>query len=79
MIEKAIGAARKIVIKVGSNTLSKKDGTINREFMHDFASQCADLIESGKEIVLVSSGDSTPTLAKFDMQSDNSKWNLRDH
>ena len=32
-----------------------------------------------EQLVLVSSGDSTPTLAKFDMQSDNSKWNLRDH
>ena len=30
-------------------------------------------------LVLVSSGDTTPTLGKFDMTSDNSKWNLRDH
>lgn len=34
---------------------------------------------SDEQLVLVSSGDSTPTLAKFDMQSDNSKWNFRDH
>lgn len=32
-----------------------------------------------EQLVLVSSGDSTPTLAKFDMTSDNSKWNFRDH
>ena len=56
MIEKALRDARKIVIKIGSNTLAQSDGTINREFMRDFASQCADLIESGKQIVLVSSG-----------------------
>lgn len=34
---------------------------------------------SNEQLALVSSGDSTPTLAKFDMQSDNSKWNFRDH
>ncbi len=31
-----------------------------------------------EEYVLYSIGDSTPTLAKFDMNSDNSKWNFRD-
>ncbi len=32
---------------------------------------------SGKKLALVSSGDSTPTLAEFDFESDNSKWNLK--
>ncbi len=34
---------------------------------------------SKEEFALVSSGDSTPTLAKFDMCSDNSKWNFKAH
>lgn len=34
---------------------------------------------SGKKLALVSSGDSTPTLAEFDVNSDNSKWNFRAH
>ena len=34
---------------------------------------------SDKNLALVSSGDSTPTLAEFDFNSDNSKWNFRDH
>ena len=34
---------------------------------------------SKEKLALVSSGDSTPTLAAFDMNSDNSKWNFRDH
>ena len=34
---------------------------------------------SNEKLVLVSSGDSTPTLAKFDMNSDNSKWNFKAH
>ena len=34
---------------------------------------------SKKTLALVSAGDCTPTLAKFDMKSDNSKWNLKAH
>ena len=34
---------------------------------------------SKEKYALVSSGDSTPTLATFDMNSDNSKWNFRAH
>jgi glutamate 5-kinase len=51
-----IAAARKIVIKIGSNTLAKVDGTINTAFMDDFAGQCGALIKTGKQLVLVSSG-----------------------
>ncbi len=32
-----------------------------------------------KRYVLYSAGDSTPTLAKYDFNSDNSKWNFRNH
>lgn len=36
------------------------------------------IIPNSKEkLALVSSGDSTPTLAPFDMNSDNSKWNFK--
>jgi arabinan endo-1,5-alpha-L-arabinosidase len=35
--------------------------------------------DSNKKLALVSSGDSTPTLAEFDMNSDNSKWNFKAH
>jgi len=34
---------------------------------------------SNKKLALVSSGDSTPTLAEFDFTSDNSKWNFKVH
>ncbi|OCX53011.1 glycoside hydrolase [Mucilaginibacter sp. PPCGB 2223] len=38
------------------------------------------VIPNSKEsLALVSSGDSTPTLARFDMNSDNCKWNFRSH
>ena len=34
---------------------------------------------SNQKLALVSSGDSTPALATFDMNSDNSKWNFKAH
>jgi arabinan endo-1,5-alpha-L-arabinosidase len=34
---------------------------------------------SKEKLALVSSGDSTPTLATFDVNSDNSKWNFKAH
>jgi len=34
---------------------------------------------SKEQLALVSIGDSTPTLAKYDMNSDNSKWNFKAH
>ena len=38
------------------------------------------IVPNSKEpLALVSSGDSTPTLAAFDMNSDNSKWNFKAH
>ena len=55
-ISKALNNARKIVIKIGSNTLAKSDGTTNLDFMMSFAQQCAALIKQGKQIILVSSG-----------------------
>src|SRR5574344_1656784 len=55
-IQETIANARKIVIKIGSNTLAKKDGNINIEFMKNFAVQCKSLMAQGKQIILVSSG-----------------------
>ena len=55
-IQQSIKNARKIVVKIGSNTLAKQDGTQNTEFMANFAAQCASLIKQGKQIILVSSG-----------------------
>lgn len=37
------------------------------------------VLGSNKKLALVSIGDSTPTLAVFDMNSDNSKWNFKAH
>ncbi len=55
-IKDTIAQARKIVIKIGSNTLAKADGTINTDFLQNLAASCAALIKQGKQIVIVSSG-----------------------
>ena len=55
-ISKIIKSSRKVVIKIGSNTLAKADGTQNTDFMKSFARQCKTLIDMGKQVVVVSSG-----------------------
>ena len=55
-IAQTLEQSRKIVIKIGSNTLAKEDGTINIDFMNSFANQCNKLIAKGKQLVIVSSG-----------------------
>ncbi|MBQ7158751.1 MAG: glutamate 5-kinase [Treponema sp.] len=55
-IKETIAQARKIVIKIGSNTLAKADGTINNDFLRNLSTSCAALIKQGKQIVVVSSG-----------------------
>lgn len=62
----AIRDAKKIVLKIGSNTLAKSDGTINFEFMQSFAEQCATLMKNGKQIVLVSSGAQVAGVSALD-------------
>ena len=49
-IQQSIKNARKIVVKIGSNTLAKEDGTQNTEFMENFAHQCSDLIKQKSSV-----------------------------
>jgi glutamate 5-kinase len=66
MITDVLAGARKICIKIGSNTLAREDGNVNIDFMSDFASQCAQLMSTGKQIVLVSSGAQVAGLSALD-------------
>jgi glutamate 5-kinase len=56
MIPRLIAEARKIVIKIGSNTLADTKGRMNRVFLEEFAAQAGALIRGGKQLLLVSSG-----------------------
>lgn len=62
-VSKIISCAKKIVIKIGSNTLAKENGELNYEFMHNLAKTVREFFEDGKQIVLVSSGAQVSGLA----------------
>jgi glutamate 5-kinase len=47
---------KRIVIKIGTNTLAKSDGTIDSAYIRRIASQIAKLLKQDKQVVLVSSG-----------------------
>ncbi len=47
---------KRIVLKIGTSSLSKEDGSFNRRLTEDIASQVAKLLESGKTVIIVSSG-----------------------
>ncbi|MGN0675829.1 MAG: glutamate 5-kinase [Oscillospiraceae bacterium] len=51
-----INEKKRIVIKVGTSTLTHKTGRLNIRRMEKFVKVLADLQNSGKEIILVSSG-----------------------
>lgn len=48
--------SRKIVIKLGSNTLSDENGEVNRKVLHNIVEQINELIQKGKQVIVVSSG-----------------------
>jgi glutamate 5-kinase len=66
MITQLITNAKKIIIKIGSNTLAGEDGKINSVFLAEFAEQAAALIKKGKQIVIVSSGAQVAGLSRLD-------------
>jgi glutamate 5-kinase len=66
MIPRLIEEARKIVIKIGSNTLADSRGRINTAFLEEFAAQAASLMGRCKQLVLVSSGAQVAGLSAMD-------------
>lgn len=48
--------SKKIVIKIGSSTITSDDGTIDKEFIENLSYQVKTLMDQGKRVVLVSSG-----------------------
>ena len=47
---------KRIVVKVGSNVLTRKDGTLDVTRMSTLVDQVAELRQMGMEVILVSSG-----------------------
>lgn len=55
-LKNCILESRKIVIKIGSNVLSAKDGTVNRSVTDNIVEQVNLLLGMGKQVMMVSSG-----------------------
>jgi glutamate 5-kinase len=54
--ENALRSARRIVVKVGTSTVTGADGQLCRERVEPIAQSIAELMKAGRQIVLVSSG-----------------------
>ena len=53
---KKVADAKRIVIKIGTSTLTYENGNINLTRIERITRVLSDLLNSGREIVLVSSG-----------------------
>jgi len=72
-VARLMNDSRKIVIKIGSNTLSSKDGQIHRERLHNLVDQFVALLNQGKQILIVTSGAGicgTAAINKWKRKSD---------
>ncbi len=56
MIQEVFKNSKKIVIKIGSSTLSNEDGTVNEEFLEELCEQIMFLKKEGKQVLIVTSG-----------------------
>ncbi len=63
----ALNGARRIVVKVGSSTLTHDNGRTNLERMDRLALVLSELMNRGKEVVLVTSGAIAVGMGKFNM------------
>lgn len=55
-MENIIKRSKKIMIKIGSSSITSEDGTVNKEFIENLALQIRDLMDMGKHVIIVSSG-----------------------
>lgn len=52
----AITRARRVVVKIGSSTVTDENGAFNERLLRDIASQVSSTMSEGREVVIVSSG-----------------------
>jgi glutamate 5-kinase len=56
MLKELFQRSKKIVIKIGSNTLTGEDGFVSKSYLGEIATQVNNEIQKGKRILIVSSG-----------------------
>ncbi|MDR0885892.1 MAG: glutamate 5-kinase [Clostridiales Family XIII bacterium] len=54
--QEVLDSSRKIIVKIGSNVLTTKEGKMDRAAIADISGQVIELVKLGKQVVLVSSG-----------------------
>lgn len=67
-IRKSLNDARKIVIKVGTSTLTYENGKVNFSRIDKLVRVISDLVNQGREVVLVSSGAIGVGVSKMKLQ-----------
>ena len=72
IITDLIEESKKIVVKIGSNTLSDENGYVNKEILGNIVDQLCHLISKGKKIIIVSSGAGICGVAAIN------KWQRKD-
>ena len=55
-VSQAIKDAKKVVVKLGSNTISDESGKVNEKALRDIIAQLMSFINEGKKVTIVSSG-----------------------
>lgn len=69
LIERAnLSSAKRIVIKIGSSTLTHQTGKLNFSKIENLAMQIADLVNQEKEVILVSSGAIAVGMARLGLK-----------
>lgn len=56
MEDSIIKESKKIVVKIGSSTITSEDGSIDKKFLENLAFQVKSLMDMGKDVIIVSSG-----------------------
>ena len=69
---KSVAESKRWVIKIGSSLITDEGRGLNKQAIHDWAEQIADLRKAGKEILLVSSGAVAEGMARIG-------WKKRPH
>lgn len=73
MEDNIIKDSKKIVIKIGSSTITSEDGSIDKKFLDNLAYQVKSLMNMGKKVIIVSSGAriaGVGTLGKWSRKED---------
>jgi len=72
ILTELIKASKKIVLKIGSNVLSNDQGCVDQETVKNIVQQVTDLMDDGKQVIIVSSGAGICGVGAIN------KWNRRE-